>query len=98
MELEDYEIEFEPEKNLWLRENRGICFDDVLPLIDEGMWLSIYNHPRQDQYPGQKIMVFLIQQECYLVPFVENNEDRKIFLKTLYPSRKARKHYLKDRK
>ena len=44
-------------------------------------------------YPNQKIFVLEIDNYVYLVPFVENEDE--IFLKTIIPSRKFTKKYLK---
>ena len=54
--------------------------------------MDIFDHPNQEQYPGQKISVVLVESYVYLVPFVENDEE--IFLKTIIPSRKATKQYI----
>ena len=37
--------------------------------------------------------VVLLNDYVYLVPFIENN-DGTVFLKTIFPSRKAKKHYI----
>lgn len=50
-------------------------------------------HPNQEKYKGQKIFIINIDQYAYLVPFVENEQE--IFLKTIIPSRKATKKYLR---
>lgn len=60
--------------------------------IQRGDEIDIFEHPNQDQYPGQKISVVLIETYVYLVPFVESDEE--LFLKTIIPSRKATKQYL----
>jgi len=51
--------------------------------------LKIYDHPKQEKYPGQKISAVIVEDYVYLVPFVESEEG--IFLKTIIPSRKATK-------
>lgn len=79
------------DKNDFLKQDRGISFEDVVLNIYLGNELDIYDHPNQERYPGQKISVVLVEGYAYLVPFVENNEE--IFLKTIIPSRKATKHY-----
>jgi len=38
------------------------------------------------------MIIIEIDSYAYIVPFVENDEE--IFLKTIYPSRKATKEYL----
>jgi uncharacterized DUF497 family protein len=81
-----------PEKNEWLRRERGVSFEDVVFHIESGDEVDIFDHPNQQRYPGQKISVVLIEGYIYLVPFVESKDE--IFLKTIIPSRKASKQYL----
>ena len=61
--------------------------------VESGYLLDSYNHPNQKRYPGQKIMVVEIEDYAYLVPYVRDEE--KVFLKTVIPSRKATKKYLR---
>jgi uncharacterized DUF497 family protein len=81
-----------PEKNEWLRRERGVSFEDVVFHIESGDEVDIFDHPNQQRYPGQKISVVLIEGYIYLVPFVESKDE--IFLKAIIPSRKASKQYL----
>jgi len=84
------------EKNERLRVERGIGFEEIVIAINEGNILDTLLHPKQRKYPGQKIYVIQIGQYVYLVPFIENNE--RVFLKTIFPSRKATKNYLTNLK
>lgn len=81
------------EKNELLREERQISFEDVVFYIEQGFLLDVLEHPNQEKYKGQKIFVVQMDEYVYLVPFIE--DDREIFLKTIIPSRKATKKYLK---
>jgi uncharacterized DUF497 family protein len=85
-------INWNTEKNLVLKESRGICFEDVVFFIERGDILDDYLHPNQQEYPGQRIMVVGIGNYAYLVPYVENQEE--LFLKTIIPSRKATQKYI----
>jgi uncharacterized DUF497 family protein len=79
-------------KNAWLRENRGVSFEQVAVLIEQGKTVDVFDHPDQDKYPGQKIAVVEIDQYALLVPFdVEGDE---MILRTIIPSRKSTKKYL----
>lgn len=51
-----------------------------------------YQHPNQQEYPGQRIMVVGINNNAYLVPYIEDKDE--LFLKTIIPSRKATEKYL----
>lgn len=81
------------EKNEPLKEERQISFEEVVFYIAQGFLLDVLEHPSQAKYQGQKAFVVQIDDYAYLVPFVE--DEREIFLKTIIPSRKATKKYLK---
>ena len=82
-----------PEKNEKLKTSRDVSFEDVIFYIEAGNLLDIVSHPNQATYPGQKMYVVDIEGYIYLVPFVESEQE--VFLKTIVPSRKATKHYLR---
>jgi uncharacterized DUF497 family protein len=79
-------------KNALLVEERGISFEEVVFCIQNGGILDIVDHPNRRKYPNQRIYIVLINDYVYLVPYVENEDE--IFLKTIIPSRKAKKEYL----
>mgnify|MGYP001598290156 CR=1 FL=1 len=84
-------IEWDTEKGVELLRERGISFGFCAVKIEgEDVVDILENNPN---YPHQKIFVLEINNYIYLVPFVEDKE--KIFLKTIYPSRKFTKIYLK---
>lgn len=85
-------FDWSKEKNRLLKMERDVCFEDVLVVIDSGDLLDIVEHPMKKKYAKQKIFVVNIGNYAYLVPFVEDN--KKIFLKTIIPSRKATKKYI----
>ena len=84
---------WDEEKNEILKVERQISFEDVVFHISQGSLLDVLEHPNQEKYQGQKIFVVEIDEYAYLVPFVE--DEREIFVKTIIPSRKATKKYLK---
>ncbi|MEK7611674.1 MAG: toxin [Patescibacteria group bacterium] len=85
-------FDWNQEKNRQLKRGRGVSFEDVLVAISEDRLLAIKDNPQPKRYPKQKIFVVEIGSYAYLVPFVEDEE--KVFLKTIIPSRKATKTYL----
>ena len=85
-------IDWDPEKSRQLRSERDIGFEEILIAIEEGCLLDITEHQNKAKYPNQRVFVLNISSYVYLVPFVEDNE--KIFLKTIIPSRKATKKYI----
>lgn len=78
-------------KNEELRIQRRVSFEDILVAIEEGGLLEVLEHPNLKKYPGQKFLVVWLNAYVHLVPFVE--DDEKIFLKTIIPSRKMNKKY-----
>lgn len=85
-------IDWDPAKNIELQEKRKVSFEEVEQALDEGRLITIIPHWNPKRYPNQKVFIVLIKRYVYLVPFVEDEE--KIFLKTIFPSRKATKQYL----
>lgn len=80
------------EKNLKLKAERGISFEQVAMHIEQGDLIDIVIHPNSEKYPNQKILIVEIDNYAYLVPFIE--DDKGILLKTIIPSRKATRDYL----
>ncbi len=85
-------LRWSPDKNAWLKRERGIGFEQIVAAIESGGLLDILVHENSDRYPGQRVLVVSYGDYVYLVPFVEETEH--FFLKTVIPSRKARRDYL----
>jgi hypothetical protein len=81
------------EKNALLKNSRQVCCEDIVLYIEMGFLLDVLEHPNQEKYKEQKLFVVLIDDYAYIVPFLET--DGEIFLKTIIPSRKATRKYLK---
>lgn len=61
--------------------------------MDDDHILDIVEHPNKEKYKNQKIFIMMIANYVYLVPFVKSG--KKIFLKTIIPSRKSTAEFLK---
>jgi hypothetical protein len=84
-------IEWDADKNLWLKLNRGVCFEDVIDVLETDGYIDrIHNEGKGHEHQWKFIIE--IKGYIYAVPFVE--DDVKIFLKTLYASRLYTKKYL----
>lgn len=81
------------EKNDQLKRERNISFEEIVSHLLHGDLLAIEIHPNQIRYPGQKYYVIRIDDYAYVVPFIE--KDDEAFLKTIYPSRRATRQYLR---
>ena len=82
---------YNSEKNQLLKDERGVCFEDVIAQLHTGDILDIIKHPNEEKYPNQKIYILLLQDYVHMVPYVK--VDNEIFLKTIVPSRKMHKIY-----
>lgn len=67
----------------------GIGFEDCVIAIEEGRVLDDLPHPTRK---NQRILVLEINDYTYVVPYVV--EDKGIFLKTVFPSRKHHAQYI----
>jgi hypothetical protein len=81
-------LNWNSEKNELLKRERGISFEEIAYLIESGQVIGIEENPGR---PNQKIYVLEIENYAFIVPFVEN--DKELFLKTAFPSRKYTKKY-----
>jgi len=82
------------DKNEWLKEVRGITFEDIVFYLTHDGPLDVIQHPNPKRYPGQKLFVVNVDGYAYIVPFVETDDE--VFMKTIIPSRKMTKLYLGD--
>lgn len=85
-------INWNPDKNRKLIEERGISFEDIVFSLQSGCLLDDISHPNSAKYPFQQVFIVEMDGYAYLVPYIENDEE--IFLKTVIPNRKATKQYL----
>ena len=90
------EFDWNDEKNEELRKNRGISFEDVVFHIKNGDIIDIIEHQNKKKYPNQKIAIINIDGYAYMIPYVIDGQTK--FLKTILPSRKATKRYLRKDK
>ncbi len=87
-------FDWNPEKNEWLKEKRGISFEIIIFHLSQGDLWKIADHSHQKRYPGQKIYFVRVDDYIYLVPHLK--EEKKVFLKTIIPSRKATRDYKRE--
>ena len=86
------DFDWNEEKNRRLVEQRGISFEAILAVIEQGGLVDVLEHPNQERYRGQMIYVVNFEEYLYLVPFVVDKDGTR-FLKTIIPSRKATRDY-----
>lgn len=86
-------FDWDKEKNEQLKKERNISFEEIKFAIENKQALALINHPNKDRYPNQKMFIVDINSYAYVVPFVE--DENKVFFKTIIPSRKATKQYIR---
>ncbi len=91
IEVNELNYDWNEEKNNILKNSdRKVSFEDVVYALKNEQLLDVIPSPTHD---NQECLVININDYIYIVPFVTNEET--IFLKTIYPSRKHTKYYLK---
>jgi uncharacterized DUF497 family protein len=86
------EIRYSKEKDLLLKKERNVSFQDIKKAFDENRIVAIVKNPNNTRYRNQKMFLVTIDNYIYVVPFVEDADH--LFLKTIYPSKKYTKRYL----
>lgn len=81
------------DKNEQLKAERDISFEEIVLAIEADGLLDVVRHSNLGKYPRQQLFVVAVEEYAYLVPFVE--EDEYYFLKTIIPSRKATRDYVR---
>ncbi len=84
-------VEWNIEKAQILSETRGLEFERVSIMIEEGLYIDIRQIPSR---PDQRMFILDYDDYIVCVPFVES--DDKIFLKTAYRNRKTNKLFKGD--
>ncbi len=73
-------------KNKKLLKERGVNFETVIDKTAKGEIALDFKHPNPDKYPNQRIMVVVINDYTYCVPYVQTKNE--IFLKTVLSRQK----------
>lgn len=81
----------EGKNELLKKSDRKISFETIVFAIKDKKVLDIISSPTHKE---QLCFVINAENYVYIVPFVEEDKNT-IFLKTIYPSRKHTKFYLK---
>ena len=90
-----FRIDFNKEKNLLLKETRGVGFDEaIIAIINNGI-VDEFEHKDKKRHPNQRIIAVKIKNYIYAVPYIKDEKRKVIFLKTIYPSRILSEKYLK---
>jgi uncharacterized DUF497 family protein len=84
-------FDWSEEKNIHIKANRGLCFEDFIQAIEDDKLIDIIEHHDKNKYPNQRLFIVELNDYIHYVPFVKDGE--KYFLKNIIPSRKLNKIY-----
>ena len=84
-------FDWNPEKNEWLKGERGISFEEIALLLGNGKLWKVMDHPDPKRYPNQQVFLVPVDGYIHFVPYVMEGE--VFFLKTIFADRKATRDY-----
>jgi uncharacterized DUF497 family protein len=93
--LGDFDYRWDEEKNIKLKKDRHISFEEIVNVIKNDKVLEVIKNPSSN-FDNQECYVIELNNYIYLVPYVKNGNEK--FLKTIFPSRKHKKIYIDKRK
>ena len=82
-------ITWDEQKNIKLKLERNLSFEETAELILNGHIVDVIEHPRRK---NQNIFVVEINNYMHAVPFIIDRNNT-IILKTIFPSRTLNKKY-----
>lgn len=73
---------------------RGFVFEQMVVAVEAGGLLDVPANPHPGKYPNQNVLVVACNGYAYLIALIKQEDH--FFLKTVIPSRKAARDYLKQ--
>lgn len=90
-----YRFDYSKEKDLILRQTRGVGFKDVIDAYKRGGKLVDLENKSKGR-KNQRLLVTKIRGYAFVTPYVIDRDRKVFFLKTIYPSRKLTRKYLRQ--
>jgi len=84
------------DKNEVLKQQRNISFEQVVLSIENKQIVDVIEHPNEEKYKGQIYIMVNYDEYIYVVPAIISNLGEECHLKTIYPSRKYTKKYIRS--
>jgi len=84
------------EKNKVLKQQRNISFEQIILSIENRQIADVIEHPNKEKYKGQIYIMVNCDEYIYVVPAIISDSGEECHLKTIYPSRKYTKKYLRS--
>jgi len=91
----NYKFDYSKQKDLILRETRGVGFEEIIDVIASEGYVADLKHPKKE---NQRILLVKFGTHIFIVPYVNDDKRELSFLKTAYPSRKYTRLYKKDKR
>lgn len=82
------------EKNIRLKKERGVSFEEIVEAIEEDHLLDDLKHHNPQRHPNQRLFIVSLREYTYVVPYIE--EANAYFLKTIYPDSDMKKRYIRQ--
>ena len=93
--MRPFDLDYSEEKNELLKRTRGVCFEDVTRALEQDGLITVIDNPHKKKFQHQRVLVIIINNYVYAVPFVWDKKRNIAFLKTVYADRKLNKSYRK---
>lgn len=87
-------FDWNSDKNKLLKSTRGVSFELIVKEFKRNHIVADLPHQNPIKYPKQRHFIVFIKNYVYVVPYVRNG--LVVFFKTIYPSRKYYKIYIKN--
>ena len=86
---------WETKKNNLLKQSLNISFEQIVLAIENKQVVDVIEHPDQEKYKGQKFFLVEYNNYIYVVPAYIADSGDECHLKTIYPSRKFTRKFLR---
>jgi len=87
---------WDEDKNKVLKQQRNISFEQIVLSIENKQIVDVIEHPNKEKYKGQIYIMINYDEYIYVVPAAISNSGEECHLKTIYPSRKYTKKYIRS--
>ena len=87
---------WDEDKNKVLKQQRNISFEQIVLSIENKQIVDVIENPNKEKYKGQIYIMVNYDEYIYVVPAFISDSGEECHLKTIYPSRKYTKIYLRS--
>ena len=87
---------WDEDKNKILKQQRNISFEQIVLSIENKQVVNVIENPNKEKHKGQIYIMVNYDEYIYVVPAYISDSGEECHLKTIYPSRKYTKIYLRS--